>query len=76
MDLHQPLERQNDRTWRTRTLWSLRTSAVWRDLGTEYSHWTTVWRTQVGGIDSEGLPKGDDCLGIGSRYGETGVEGQ
>ncbi|KAJ9429604.1 hypothetical protein QL093DRAFT_2092790 [Fusarium oxysporum] len=47
-----------------------------RDLGTEDSHWTTVWRTQVGGIDAEGLPKGDDCLEIGSRYGETGVEGQ
>lgn len=49
---------------------------MWRDLGTEDSHWTTVWRTQVGGIDAEGLPKGDDCLEIGSRYGETGVEGQ
>ncbi|KAH7270774.1 uncharacterized protein BKA55DRAFT_498857 [Fusarium redolens] len=48
---------------------------VWRDLGIEDARWTPVWRTQLGGIDLDGLPRGDDCLEIRSRYGDTGVEG-
>lgn len=49
---------------------------VWRDLGTEDSCWSPVWQTHLGNIDPQGLPRGDNCLEIRSRYRDTGIEGQ
>ena len=50
---------------------------AWRDLGAEDSwDWSPVGQTDLREIDPQGLPRGDDCLEIRSRYGDTGAKGQ